>query len=75
MEWCLKKNFMLTRWAGSNNKTFRNIITPTHEEQELAEEDERSKGQHYTIFHILILFRDPQITSICSYSLWKNKTK
>lgn len=60
--------------VGSDNKAFRNVITPRSQEKELGirvEEKEPSKGKHYTIFHTHVLFRDPQITSIWSYSVKK----
>lgn len=65
-----------TSWVGRDNKAVRNVITPRRQQQELrirVEEQERSKGKHYAIFDIHLLFRDPQITSICSYSTKKQQ--
>lgn len=69
---------LIPAWrASSNNKTIRNVITPRHQEQEpwiSRGGGTLPKGQHYTMFHILLLSRDPQITSICSYSVKKHNS-
>lgn len=63
-------------WICPNPDIMR-MITPRHQEQKpwiRVKEEECSKGKYYTIFHIRILFRDLQITSIWSYSGKKKTT-